>query len=74
MVISKTISINGAENRTRTYDLLITRQLLYRLSYFGIYTIIIKNSIFVKSKRVIYEKRMTDETFLLAEAIIHDKI
>lgn len=26
---------DGAENRTRTYDLLITRQLLYLLSYFG---------------------------------------
>jgi hypothetical protein len=27
--------MNGAENRNRTCDLLITNQLLYRLSYFG---------------------------------------
>ncbi len=29
------IFLGGAENRTRTCDLLITRQLLYQLSYFG---------------------------------------
>ena len=27
---------NGAEGRTRTGDLLITNQLLYQLSYFGL--------------------------------------
>jgi len=27
---------NGAEKRNRTSDLLITNQLLYRLSYFGL--------------------------------------
>jgi len=27
---------NGAESRTRTDDLLITNQLLYQLSYFGL--------------------------------------
>ena len=30
------ISPNGAENRNRTRNLLITNQLLYQLSYFGI--------------------------------------
>ena len=28
--------INGADYRNRTYNLLITNQLLYQLSYFGI--------------------------------------
>jgi hypothetical protein len=26
---------NGADNRSRTYDLLITNELLYQLSYIG---------------------------------------
>jgi hypothetical protein len=30
------MNLNGAESRTRTDDLLITNQLLYQLSYFGI--------------------------------------
>ena len=29
--------LNGAEDGTRTRDLLITNQLLYQLSYFGVY-------------------------------------
>ena len=32
-------SLNGADNRIRTYDLLITSQLLYQLSYTGEQTI-----------------------------------
>lgn len=31
------IWITGAENRIRTDDLLITNELLYQLSYFGIF-------------------------------------
>ena len=28
--------ITGADNRSRTYDLLITNELLYQLSYVGV--------------------------------------
>ena len=31
-----TLNLDGAESRTRTDDLLITNQLLYQLSYFGL--------------------------------------
>ncbi len=31
------LSLNGAETRIRTADLLLTKQLLYQLSYFGVF-------------------------------------
>jgi hypothetical protein len=37
---------NGAESGTRTHDLLITNQLLYQLSYFGISLLYIIRSYF----------------------------
>ena len=33
--------MNGADNRSRTYDLLITNELLYQLSYVGLNSVII---------------------------------
>ena len=33
--VSKTFAFDGADERTRTADLLITNQLLYQLSYVG---------------------------------------
>ena len=35
LATSLSLQINGAENRNRTRNLLITNQLLYQLSYFG---------------------------------------
>ena len=35
LATSLTLQNNGAENRNRTRNLLITSQLLYQLSYFG---------------------------------------
>jgi hypothetical protein len=35
--IAETIAITGADDQNRTGDLLITNQLLYRLSYIGIH-------------------------------------
>ncbi len=35
---------NGAGNVTRTHDLLITNQLLYRLSYTSMYTLLISGA------------------------------
>ena len=37
LATSLTLQNNGAENRNRTRNLLITSQLLYQLSYFGTY-------------------------------------
>jgi hypothetical protein len=36
-VIAETLAITGADDQNRTGDLLITNQLLYRLSYIGIH-------------------------------------
>ena len=36
-VIAETPAISGADDQNRTGDLLITNQLLYRLSYIGIH-------------------------------------
>ena len=43
-VIAENLAIAGADDQNRTGDLLITNQLLYRLSYIGIHV----ESIYVK--------------------------
>ena len=35
--IAKTLAMTGADDQNRTGDLLITNQLLYRLSYIGVH-------------------------------------
>lgn len=44
----QTLDFTGADNRIRTYDLLITNEPLYQLSYTGVFTIFIVPSILKK--------------------------
>ncbi len=44
----QTFDFTGADNRIRTYDLLITNEPLYQLSYTGVFTIFIVPSILKK--------------------------
>lgn len=41
MLLSGAFLLTGADNRSRTYDLLITNELLYQLSYVGLNSVLI---------------------------------